>query len=614
MAGSHASSSITYWPWFAAPLIPAAASVFSLGADTGPSVFVYSTLILLAAALAAATRHLRLGPAAWSAIAAYLAFLLLGAVKGWLASGAAEYAALAGAGALFLIARAGARVFERGAALWSVTLILFACVAAAAFIDHMTSPGAVFGFEKLYHRTRLTAPFLSANTAATFYGVGAACALAGMLKTLRDGGQGGSARTEALARGLLVPALAFVLCLTCLVLTASRAGVIIALASGLALLIWDAASSSAPRGGGRTRWALAALLVFAAGGAILTVSSEQLGARLTDAGRGAGMRLDLLAAYWDAVRFAPVFGHGPGGFEYVNDLSATADTAALITVQNAAHNIVLQWLLQAGLVGAAAAAAIVLAVTRSIATGLARRRRGRTFMRAGLVALALTFAHGLFDYALEIPGFLWMLAWVAGLAAGFGEPTRARARLKPAVSFALAAGCLALAAASAWQGVEHARAGALARLTAGQAADVIAGGPPERASLRRMEAFADLAFATPGGADAARGALEAAVRREPRAGDAWARLAYARMLGGDRGAAAAALAKSYERMPYAGEALLAWRLELAAFIWPGLDPQVKAAAVREARFADPAARARFLTATGACSAEGAPTACLSLSR
>ena len=148
-------------------------------------------------------------------------------------------------------------------------------VAVAAFeaarkrwAELRTDPGAVFGVEKRYHGARLTAPFLSANTAATFYALGAVCALAGMLKAMRDAAAGGARRAEALARGLLAPSLAFVLCLTCLVLTASRAGVIAGLAACFAVLIWDAAASRSLRAAGWSRWAPLALpTVWALGSA-----------------------------------------------------------------------------------------------------------------------------------------------------------------------------------------------------------------------------------------------------------------------------------------------------------------------------------------------------------
>lgn len=604
----------SYWPWMLAPATAFAAALFSLGGDTGPAPFLYSGLLLSAAAVAAATRQIRLGAAGVLTIAIYIAYLLVGAAKGWLASGAPEYAALAGAGAIFLIGRAGARVFERGEVLWRFTLSLFAVIALIGFADHIVDPGFILGTEKAYHETRLTTPFLSANTAATFYGIGAIAALAAFLRALRERGDARESRgLEAAARRLLMPTLALVITLTCLVLTQSRAGALIGLGAAAGLLAWD--SVAARRRSGRAeRWAPALILLAAAAGVLISISAEGLGERLERVGADSSQRLDLAAAYVDAVRYAPVFGHGPGGFEYVNDLAADASNAERLTRQNAAHNVVLQWLLQAGVVGTAIAGGILIAITNTILSGLGARRRARSFLRAGLAIFALVFAHGMVDYALEIPAFLWVFAWLAGLCAGFAQPADVSVRPGPGRALSASGGFAALAALCLALTVDRVQAEALAALKDEAALAALDTGPPALASVRRLEAYADLALRRPATAPAARSALERVVSREPRDGAAWARLAYAQALDGDRQAAAEALAHSYDRKPYGRPEFSVWRIDLAIFIWPGLDDRTRNAALREARTSNDVLAERLLERTGACVAEPPPAACFALER
>ena len=598
------------WPWAVAPLIAFAAAWASLGADIGGAAYPYAGLLLGAAGVAAARGRIRLGAAGWGVLALFGVYLLTGLARGWLDAGGAEYAALAGAGAIFLIGRACASQFERGEALLNATLALFAATAAAAFIDHAIDPATVFGTAKTYHLNRLSAPFLSANTAATFFALGAVTALGVLLRASREPRPGAEASsTEETARRLALPALTFVLTLTCVFMTASRAGAVLGVGALLALASWDAAararSSGGLRGGFRTGVLAFAIAVLAA--ILAMVSSDGLGARLAQT--GADPRLDLIQAYWDAIRFAPWFGHGAGGFEFVNDLAATVRNAETLSRQNAAHNVALQWALQAGLAGAALALIVLAAILRAMLGGLTARRRARSYIRAGLVAAGFVFAHGMVDFALEIPAFLWVFTWLLGLMCGSAQGQRRGPRPALAHRLGLAAVCATGVVVCALLTIEHARAARLAAMDDAEAMGVIETGPPEGAVLRRLEVYADRALRLPGAEAEARAALERLVEREPRDGAAWARLAFARMQTGDRAGAATALRRSYERMPYARSGFAVWRLDLSAFIWPGLSEDTRAAAIRQARALGPRARSRFLSRSGVCEGAQRPAIC-----
>lgn len=149
----------------------------------------------------------------------------------------------------------------------------------------------------------------------------------------------------------------------------------------------------------------------------------------------------------------------------------------------------------------------------------------------------------------------------------------------------------ALAALAIWCFVEAAdRVEAERWSRAGDAAvrHVAEDGLPVRASYAWYTAFADRALLLdPPAYTAAEAALERALARDSRDGEAWAKLAHIRLQqhGAADGGAIAALQQSYLRMPYAGWHFRRWRLALADSMWPDLPEPLQQAVLREARIA-----------------------------
>ncbi|HWC27710.1 MAG TPA: O-antigen ligase family protein [Solirubrobacteraceae bacterium] len=321
---------------------------------------------------------------------------------------------------------------------------------------------------------------------------------------------------------------------------------------------------------------LAALALVPVGGAIalalgergLTGSISARWEQLTDPSaplpRNDNSRLtaagSVRARYWDeALRiFAdnPGAGVGAGGYAIVRKRYRTADPAV-----RHAHGYVVQTLADLGLAGLAVSLALLAAWLASAvrATGLRRRDRGRPFTpeRIGLLtlfAVVIVFGvHSFVDWTWFVPAnaavALLAAGWIAGrgpLGRGAaraaapraaGAPGGLRERLRAGLgeraraSCAAAALLIALTAAwTAWQPLraDTAAQDALDKLDAGNADAARAQARDAREinplSLDPLYTLATIESAA-GRRNAARRALERAVRLQPSNPDPWLRLA-----------------------------------------------------------------------------------------
>ncbi|SDL66680.1 O-antigen ligase family protein [Maricaulis salignorans] len=580
------------------------AAFTALGADSEMASYFYGApLLLIGGWVAWRDRELGTGAAVLLAIMAL--FLGIAALRGQLLSGAPEFVALGACAAVFISARALAFRARKATEICAVLLGFFLLASIIAFLDHIWSPDRIFLFERPYHLGRLSSPFLSANTAATFFGIGVILSVGRLLRA--TAGPMGGARSKH----LILPLTTLLFCLSCLVLTASRAGILLTGSVTCLLLLWEMAQRFR-RGERQSLWALAAaglgLALTATGIALL--SGETFGSRIADVGVGAGSRSELWTAYSRAALEQFWFGAGPGGFEYVNAASTNAENASILVFQRAAHNIVLQWQLQTGLIGLLTLAGFWLWAGRRILSGLEQSGRPRWLIRT-LVCIGLfVLAHGLVDYALEIPAIAWMTAWLAGLAVGVSAP-RGKAQ-SSFVRHAVGVAMLLLAAGAVLGLVDTLRANAVRAATGDPAAAILAAPFPQMSGLALARAHADLALSsTPANPGHARAALDRVLALEPRDGRAEARLAYALLLAGDSQAAANHLSRSFQLWPYAHPDFRTWRLQLSASLWNRLGEEERRAALRELRQVRPEWRRPWLEQTRACELGGQP-ACIGL--
>ncbi len=343
-----------------------------------------------------------------------------------------EIVKLLALGALFSIAatvglddaRAG-RLFKylTGAAL------AYSVVCFASFVlEKDTFLGVARG---LVTPGRLQASFGSANTAGTLFGSFLVLSICDLTRRLQQGG----ALQHRLA-GATPAILLLGLSATCALLSGSRAGLVAAAIAGVlvgaALLYIHSKRSQLSMGVLATALAVVGVL-----GAIFLVSGRFVLDRLAvSPGAGnTGSRDAIFAAHWKAFLQAPWFGHGLGSFQQFNPTVAGPSDAVLLSHLGATHNVYLQWLTEAGVVGTAAMSICVLTIVARSVLGLVRRRRGRTWL-VGVLGVLLVFAlHGAADYALQVPAMAAYLAVLLGLGYGLSFSSAERQKIQPTQEF-----------------------------------------------------------------------------------------------------------------------------------------------------------------------------------
>jgi len=261
---------------------------------------------------------------------------------------------------------------------------------------------------------RLSGGFMSANSAATVFGM---LSLIAISVTLRRWRKATPLSRQALAIELAPSALCVLLALICLTLTASRMGLASTVAAMAVFLAWD----SVARRQSRLAMPNHLLALMIAGGVILATIGGLLWSRVADLEPDAANRGEIFAAHWQAFLQSPLFGYGLGAFTDINNHIMTPDNYGALWSIRAAHNVYIQWLEEAGVLGAAPMFILI-----ALAIAVSVRRAGalqtsRTLAR-GLVATSIVvLLHGLTDYALQVPSISAFWAFLLGLQFAFGQ-------------------------------------------------------------------------------------------------------------------------------------------------------------------------------------------------
>jgi O-antigen ligase len=353
-------------------------------------------------------------------------------VTGWLTAGAAgswhtaqgEVLQLFGAAGVFVaahvLARSG-RLTELCIKVLIWALLAYVVVSLLAYANDFSRHP-----DDAAHRGtfRLRGSFVSPNVAATVFGLAALTGVARLSYKLYNPGPRIATRTDLLNFVLLRAFDAFALTalsLTALWLTASRAGIVVSVMALGGLLAVELVALRHRRGRPHRllqpwQWAVLGTLAAAS---LFVVFGELLGLRVAQLGSDAGGRLALYSLYWEAWQTELWTGHGLGSFNRVNDAIMTADTVQYLLPVGAAHNVILQWLIQQGILGTALVVTAIAAILIPIGRCLAGRYRGsRSLLWLAACASGLVIVHGMVDYALELPGVVWLWSLLLGLAHG----------------------------------------------------------------------------------------------------------------------------------------------------------------------------------------------------
>jgi len=261
---------------------------------------------------------------------------------------------------------------------------------------------------------RLSGGFLSANSGATVFGILTVLALALFLRGWqKNAGLGLSRRITTVAGPLACLSLSAV----CLVLTQSRMGLAATFVAAGALLVWTFAQN--PKG--KASAIVAGLIMLVLGGVLFFGGNALVWTRIDALDADATIRGQIFAAHWQAFLASPLFGYGLGSFDPVNLQVITAENASTLWPIRATHNVYLQWLQEAGLVGA-----IPMFLLIATILGLSVWRSGgvrgtRTPLHGLICASLVILLHGLTDYALQVPSIAALWTFLLGLQFAYGQ-------------------------------------------------------------------------------------------------------------------------------------------------------------------------------------------------
>lgn len=288
------------------------------------------------------------------------------------------------------------------------TLILMGCL-NAIFGVAMNSFGSAIPLDLWQSRpgVRFTGTLSNANVAGAYFGMMAALAFARVLEVRI--GRGLEPRELAHAGAYLV---ALTLLLEVCFLTGSRSAGAITVAVLLGLGVKAALQKES---GSSQRIIVAAgaivlFLVMAAG------ISDLLVDRLDDAVAGdRSGRLVMWSHYADLALRSPWFGYGLGSFEALNArYLGDPRLAQGLWMVNSAHDLVLQFVLDGGIVYFLLLAGAAALVARSAVTRAAALHWGHG--SDGIIgAIGIVFACSMVDIALDVPGLACLTTFLAGL-------------------------------------------------------------------------------------------------------------------------------------------------------------------------------------------------------
>ena len=319
-----------------------------------------------------------------------------------------EIVKLVGLACVFVVGCLQGARRDRAASTVDAVLILGAGYAAIALLMFLTRTQIMSG-------GRLSGGFLSANSAATVFGMLTVLGLAALLRRWRQ--STGLGLADQMSR-VATPLACLLLYAACLLLTASRMGVVATVIPAALLLLWETVDG---RGGQRRPVLIGGLVLLAVGGVLMLGGNTLLWERLDRIDADALTRTTIFAAHWNAFLDSPLFGYGLGSFADLNSQIMTRENYGDLWLIRAAHNVYLQWLEEAGLIGAVPMFALVglllgVAVWRS-----GQLRSGKTVMRGLIAASLVVLIHGTTDFGLQVPSIAAFWTFLLGIQYAYGQ-------------------------------------------------------------------------------------------------------------------------------------------------------------------------------------------------
>ena len=261
---------------------------------------------------------------------------------------------------------------------------------------------------------RLSGGFLSPNSGATVFGM---LTVIGLASLLRDWRQTQGLDVASALGKVSVSLACMLLSATCLLLTASRMGMVATLAGGLMLMVWEIIDARRQR-----------LPLLIAGGVLLLVTgvlafggNDLLWDRLGSVGDDRAVRDSIFAAHWQAFLDSPLFGYGLGSFADVNSQIMTHANYQDLWSLRAVHNVYLQWLEEAGLIGALPMFLLIATIVGTAVVRSFSLSKGQTLARGIIAANVVVLVHGSVDFGLQVPSIAAFWAFLLGCQFAFGR-------------------------------------------------------------------------------------------------------------------------------------------------------------------------------------------------
>lgn len=301
--------------------------------------------------------------------------------------------------------------------------------AIVGIVNFLIDPTHVFWIEKTGYRDSLTATFVNRNTAAVYFG---SCMIIWLLKagTIVEAQLATSSRAPQSWRRLAVsqisrttpPLIAAGICLFALLMTKSRAGIVLSLgASFLAVVLLFRPFIPSIR---KTSTGLLALAAIGLVPVLIVVIGVR--ARIAMEGTGDGGRWEIYRATLQMIEDHWILGTGLGTFRWAFTEYRPA-SLPVWGIWDRGHSTLLEIAAEMGVPLATVVALGCLLTLVVLARGAFVRRRDRMLPIAGLAIAILGYAHSLIDFSLQIAGFaiVAFAAMGAGLAQSLRTPAPA---------------------------------------------------------------------------------------------------------------------------------------------------------------------------------------------
>lgn len=311
---------------------------------------------------------------------------------------------------------------DRARQLFTVVAWSGAAYAIYGIVTYLVDPTHILWREKIAYRDVLTSTFINRNTAAVYFGSCAVLWLLLLSRRLRQQLPAGPIYWRSVPRRVLsgMPrpiVLSFamlLLCLTAMLMTNSRAGIVLSL---MALVIAFATffRRDLPRRGG-----IAVTLMIGGLVAILflQILGGNVGGRFEIQGLSDEGRFEVYRSTLRMIADHPWFGAGLGTFAWSFPAYRSANIS-MWGIWDRAHSTPLELASDLGLPLAGLIIVAWLIVLGVLIRGVRTRRRDLIIPVGALTVAGLSLAHSCIDFSLQIPGYSVIVFALVG--AGLGQ-------------------------------------------------------------------------------------------------------------------------------------------------------------------------------------------------